>query len=319
MALMLTEQEVTQVLTMTDTIEALERAFRLFGSGQATNQPRQRVRVPGSILQVMAAGSATLGATGLKMYSIAGGRARFLVQLFDARTGQLTAIIEADKLGQIRTGAASGVATKFLARSDVSTVGIYGTGWQARTQLAAVCAVRNIKRIKAYSRSSERREAFADQMARELGVEVVAVDNPETVARGSDVVITATSGAVPILKGEWLEAGVHLNVMGSNSLIKTETDDDVWRRTDLIVTDERVQSRVEAGDLVAAVEHGVIAWEQVHELGDVVTGRLARANREQITAFKSNGIALEDVAAGLRVVELARQRGLGREVPLFAE
>jgi alanine dehydrogenase len=147
----------------------------------------------------------------------------------------------------------------------------------------------------------------------------VAVEDPEAVARGSDVIITATSAATPVLRGEWLEAGVHLNVMGSNTLIKTETDDDVWRRVDLIVTDERVQARVEAGDLIGATERGVIVWEQVHQLGDVVTGRLARTNREQITAFKSNGIALEDVAAGLRVVELARQLGLGREVPLFAE
>lgn len=319
MALMLTEQDVTQVLTMTDAIEAVEKAFRLFGVGQATNQPRQRVRVPGSVLQVMAAGSATLGATGLKMYSIAGGRARFLVQLFDARTGQLDAIIEADKLGQIRTGAASGVATKFLARADTRTVGIFGTGWQARSQLAAVCAVRYVKHIKVYSRSNERRAAFADQMAQELGVEVVAVDDPEAVARGSDVVITATSAATPVLRGEWLEAGVHLNVMGSNAPLKTETDDEVWRRADLIVTDESAQARVEAGDLIAAAERGIIAWEQVQLLGEVVTGRLARTNREQITAFKSNGIALEDVATGLRVVELARQRGLGREVPLFAE
>ena len=318
MALRLTENHVTELLDMDTTISAVEEVLRDQAEGQATNRPRFRVAMPASQLHVMAAGDNRLGVTGLKAYTASRKGARFLVLLYDAASGDMLAMIEADRLGQMRTGAASGVATKYMARADADTVGIYGTGWQAESQLMAVCAVRKIKSITAYGRNAERREAFARRMTSVLGVEVSAADSPEEAARGQSIVITATSAREPVLKGEWIDPGTHLNVVGSNFLSKAEVDVETIRRASIIVVDSIEQSRIEAGDLMPAIERGVINWESVTELGRVVAGLdRGRTSDLDITLFKSNGIALEDISTALRVYQLARERGVGENIDLW--
>jgi len=319
MTLLLREQDITELLDIETAIAAVEEVLRDQAEGYATNRPRYRVAMPASQLHVMAAGDKRLGVTGLKAYTASRKGARFLVLLYDSENGDLLAMIEGDRLGQMRTGAASGVATKYMARADADTIGIYGTGWQAESQLMAVCAVRKIKSIKAYGRNAERREAFARKMTELLRVEVTSVEAPEQAARGQSIVITATSAREPVLKGEWIEPGTHLNVVGSNFLSKAEVDVETIRRASIVAVDSIEQSRVEAGDLMPAIERGVISWESVTELGRIVAGRdIGRTSEEDVTLFKSNGIALEDISTALRVYNLARERGVGENVDFMA-
>jgi len=318
MALVLTESDVASLLDMDTAIAAVEDVLRAQAGGQATNRPRYRVAMPASQLHVMAAGDKRLGVTGLKAYTASRKGARFLVLLYDSENGDMLAMIEADRLGQMRTGAASGVATKYLARSDANTVGIYGTGWQAESQLMAVCQVRKVTSIKAYGRNAEQREAFCRKMSSLLGVYVTGVESPEEAARGQSIVITATNAREPVLRGEWIEAGAHLNVVGSNFLSKAEIDVETIKRASIVAVDSIEQSRLESGDLLPAVERGVISWESVTELGRIVAGNhRGRTSESDITLFKSNGIALEDISTALRVYNLARSKGIGKEIKLW--
>jgi alanine dehydrogenase len=318
MALLLREEHVTELLDIETAIAAVEEVLRDQAEGQATNRPRQRVAVPTSQLHVLAAGDKKLGIYGLKVYTASKKGARFLVLLYESNSGDLLAMIEADRLGQMRTGAASGVATRYMARESADTVGIFGTGWQAESQLMAVCAVKQIKSIKTYSRSRERREAFARKMTSLLRVEVTAAESPEEAARRQSIVITATAARDPVLKGEWIEPGTHLNVVGSNFLAKAEVDVETVRRAAIVAVDSIEQSKLEAGDLLPAIERGVISWESVIELGRIVAGRdPARTSDDDTTLFKSNGIALEDISTALRVYNLAVERGIGESIELW--
>ena len=320
MTLLLREHHVTELLDIETAIDAVEEVLRDQAEGAATNRPRYRVATPSSQLHVLAAGDKRLGVMGLKAYTVSRKGARFLVLLYSTETGDMLAMIEADRLGQMRTGAATGVATKYMARASAETVGIFGTGWQAESQLMAVCAVRQIKTIKTYSRSQEHRQAFARKMASLLRCEVTPADTPEEAARGCSIVITATSAREPVLKGEWLDEGAHVNAVGSNFLSKAEIDVETVKRASVVAVDSIEQSRVEAGDLMPAIERGVISWESVTELGHIVAGhRSGRSSDDDITLFKSNGIALEDISTALRVYNLARERGIGENIELWPQ
>lgn len=314
MPLLLREEEVQILLSVGDAIEALERTFRAQAEGRAVNLPRQRVRWPGGTLHVMAAGDLGSGYVGLKAYTAVGGQTRFVVLLFHAESGELLAIIEADRLGRLRTGAATGLATRYLARPDTRVVGMIGAGRQAATQLMAVCAVRPIAEARVYSPTPERRAAFAHRMRETLGIPVQAVERPEAAVEGADILITITSAREPVLRGAWLRPGVHLNAAGSNALLRRELDEEAIARADLIVIDSRAQGQIEAGDFLEPLERGRLQWERVYELRDVVAGRVGRAHPEQITLFKSLGIALEDIAVAAVAYERARAQGVGERI-----
>ncbi len=314
MPILLRESDVEALLPIADAIEALERAFRAQAEGRAANTPRTRVRWPGGALHVMAAGGPGLGYIGLKAYTTVRGQARFLVLLFEGESGALVALLEADALGRLRTGAATGLATRYLARPDARVVGMYGAGHQAATQLQAVCAVRAVEEVRVYSRTPDRREAFARRMGEALGIPVRAVDRPEATAEGADILITITSAQEPVLRGAWLRPGMHINAAGSNMLIRRELDEEAVTRADLIVIDDRDQGKIEAGDFVEPLERGRLQWGRVHELKDVVAGRVRRLDPDQITLFKSLGVALEDVAVAALVYERARAQGIGEPV-----
>ena len=316
MTLFLREADVQQLLTMKDALVAVEESIRLQGLGLAVNRPRQRLRTGGASFNMMQAVIGPMDAVGWKAYG-GGPRGHMRVFLFSTETGDFKAIIEANRLGQVRTGAASGVATKYQARSDASTVGMYGSGNQARTQLEAVCAVRPIKSVKVYSRTPERREAFAQRMSEQLKVEVTPVARPEEACQGCQIVIAITNSRESVLQGEWLEPGTHINAAGGNALIRRELDAEAVRRADIITVDSLEQAKMECADLFQAVEQGVVNWEQVEELGKVVCGRMpGRTSDDQITLFESHGLALWDVATGETVYRLAREKGVGTELPL---
>src|SRR5487761_25702 len=310
LTLLLMEADVESLLTSAVASVAIEDAFRRLADGSAQFHSRQRLHLPGNAyLHYMAAADGTGGYMGMKIYTSARAGLRFLVPLFRAKTGELLALMEASYLGQMRTGAASGVATKLLARADARTVGIIGTGFQARTQLEAVAAVREIESIRAFGRDTERRERFAREMSEKLGVPVEAVASAEEAVRDADIVITSTTASKPVLEGRWLRAGMHINAIGANFPEKAELDADAVNRADMIFADSREQSTLE-GDYSR--------WNDVNELSDLIAGRVAgRMSSEQITLFKSNGIAIEDVVTAGRIYELALQRSVGRSVELW--
>jgi ornithine cyclodeaminase/alanine dehydrogenase len=267
------------------------------------------------MLHVLPAGSDDLGYCGLKAYTTGPAGARFYFLLFGAEKGELIAMMEADRLGQIRTGAATAVATRYLAREDASTVGIYGTGWQARSQLEALASSRDLSAILAYGRDETRRKSFCEEMSETLGRRVVAASSPEEVASQAEILVTATTAREPVLLGEWLRPGHHVNAVGSNALNRREVDEDAVMRARFIAADSVEQAKLECGDLHAVVEAGKLSWEQVHELGDVVAGRLDfRRAPEDVTLFESQGLAIEDVAVAKLVYERGKDAGLGRKL-----
>ena len=317
MPLFLTEDDVARLLTMADALEAVEEAFRQHGQGSAFNRPRARVRVPQGILHVMAAGLPSEGVLGFKAYTAFGGSVRFHVHLYSADDGRFLALMEADRLGQVRTGAASGVATRYLARPDASVVGIFGTGWQARSQLQAVCAVRTVREIRAYGRDAARRAVFCREMEAALQVPVRPAPEPRAVVEGADIITTITTAKAPVFDGRWLEPGTHLNAAGSNVPQKQEIDEAAVTAARLIVVDSKEQAQIECGDLIAPISRGLLSWDRVHELGEVVAGKIPGRERPgDITLFESQGLALEDMAVAAVVYRKAVREQVGRELPL---
>jgi ornithine cyclodeaminase/alanine dehydrogenase-like protein (mu-crystallin family) len=313
--LFLTEADVAQVLTMDLALEAVSSAFRKLALEEAVNIPRQRCQTDHVMLHVLPAAAKTLGAIGFKAYTTCKQGAQFHITLFDPRQGGMTAILEADLIGQFRTGAASGVATKKLARPEASSVGCFGTGKQARTQLLAICKVRAVKKIHVYGRDASKREAFAAQMTQETGVESIPVERPEEAARGLDIVITATSARDPVLLGEWVSPGQHINLIGSNFIGKAEADIAVFRKATVVTVDSKEQAKTEAGDFVAAVNSGLLQSSDIFELAPLLVGRYpGRQTPDDVTLFKSLGLGIEDIALASRVVERAKQQGIGRDI-----
>lgn len=311
--LLLNEQEVQQLLTMEMALQAVEEALRKLTLDEALNAPRARTQTDHAMLHVLSASAKTFGAMGYKAYTTSKQGAQFLVGLFDGKTGAPTALLQADYLGQVRTGAASGVATKFLARPDAATVGLFGAGKQAATQLLAVCKVRKIKQIQVFSRTTERCRQFCETMAPLCQCSIEPASSAEEAARNKDIVITATSSREPVLSGDWLAPGTHLNIIGSNFLSKAEIDVTTIRRSQLVVVDNKDQAKIEAGDLQAALNAGVIKWPDVRELGEVIVGRVTgRAQASDITLFKSLGLAVEDVATAAKVVAKAKEQNIGK-------
>ncbi len=317
MALFLTEDEVAELLPMAAALEAVEAAFKAQGLGLAINESRRRVRTPRGMLHIMSGAILPSGLLGFKAYTTFRSGSKFIFMLYSADDGRLLAVMQADKLGQLRTGAASGVATRYLARPDASVLGVIGAGWQAESQVEAICQVRPINLVRVYSRTPERRSAFAARMAERLGVRVEAVESALEAVKDADIVVTITTSREPVLLGEWLRPGMHINAAGSNSLLRRELDDEAVRRADLVFVDSKDQARIESGDLLGPIERGLISWEAIYELGQVVAGlHPGRQSADQITLFESHGLAIWDVAAAGAVYGRAREKGIGREIDL---
>ena len=301
--LYLTEADVRRFLSMRECVELMRGAFERLASGAAINQPRRRLVLPThSTLHYMAGSDGRY--FGAKIYSTNPGRApHFLFLLYRAEDGAPLALVEANHLGQIRTGAASGLATSLLARPGSKVLGIVGSGFQARTQLEAMLAVLPFEDIRVWSRSAEKCAHFAQECSEAFGVTVRVATSAEAAVRDADVVVTATGSAVPVIEAPWIRAGAHLNAMGSNQAGRRELPADLVTRAGLIAVDNLEQSRMESGDLLMAFEER--DWDRVIELQEVVAGRAGRTSPEETTMFKSNGLAVEDVAAAGFVYERA--------------
>lgn len=316
MPLLLTEQDVRGLLDMPAAIRAVEESLVRQAAGDGWIHPRRRLALPERVfLNYMFAADQKAGWMGAKLYSVAHGVARFMVLLYRADSGELAALIEADYLGQVRTGAASAVATKYMARSDARSLGIIGTGTQARTQLAAVSEVRDLETIRAYGRDRGRLEKYCREMSEKLRKPVIPAASPEETVRGADILITATNSMNPIVSGAWIDPGTHINAIGANFAQKRELETDAVDRAAIIAVDSIQQANIESGDLIQAFGDDNSRWQQVRELCEIVAGkRPGRKSAEQITLFKSNGIASWDLAVGARIFERAEKEGIGRKI-----
>jgi len=317
MALLLREADVRALVDINDGLKALDSAFRESAAGQARNQPRRRVGDTGTTLAIMSAALPSRNLVGYKAYTAGRGGARFWVHLFDAGDGRLLAVIEADWLGALRTGAVSGLATGALARPDASTLTLFGAGHQALPQALAVAAVRPLSEIRLVNRDPLRRASLAGELRRSLpAVKVVEASSAQEAVAGADIITTITSARTPLFSGSWIEAGQHLNAAGSNMPGRRELDSRAIGRADLLVVDDLEAARLEAGDLLLAEQEGALAWSSVHPLADLIAGPLRRSLASDVTLFKSVGLALEDVALGAVVLERAKDRGLGVTIDL---
>ena len=318
MALLISEDDVRVLLDMPTTLEAVEDSFRLQAAGEGWSQPRRRLELPDRVfLNYMVGADRKGGWMGAKLYSVAHGSAQFIILLYRVATGELVALIEADFLGQMRTGAASGVATKYMSRSDARVVGIVGTGSQARTQLEAISYVRRIESVRAFGRDATRRADFCREMSERLDLPVTAAASAEEAVRGADIVVTATNTVKPVVSGAWLAPGTHVNAMGSNMAQKRELESDAVDRAAIIAVDSIEQAKIEAGDLIQDFGENTARWTGVRELAEIVSGKLpGRNSPTDITLFKSNGIATWDIAVAARIFERAEKDGVGRRIPL---
>ncbi len=309
MPLYLTEADVAGLLTPEDAVEAVEASFHRLARGAVDNLPRARLPLPDGVFAVMACVDRELGYAGLKSYAWLPGGTPFLVVLFSVEQARVEAVIEADKLGQLRTGAASAVAARHLAKEGAATLGVIGTGWQAASQVACIrAALPSLSRVVVYGRDPARLAAFCKANG------CVAGESHREAAE-QDIVVTVTTSKDPVLRGEWLAEGALVCGVGANDASRRELDNVVLERAAFVCCDSREQSKLESGDLIEPVARGVLDWLEVHELQEVVAGEVSgRASQDDIVLFKSNGIAAWDLAVGARVVELARERGVGREV-----
>jgi len=316
MAIFLREADVEKLVTMDMAIETMEQVFRLQGEFKVENVPRRRSRLNKGILHVMSASLPTLGYAGFKSYASVSGKPSFYVTLYGA-DGTIVAVMEADKLGQMRTGATTAVATKYMARRESSRMGVFGTGWQARAQVQALCTVGSFRNIVAWSRNPENRAKFCEEMTEATGVPVIPAEAPEEAAKEKDIIITATNCEEPVLKGEWLSEGTHINAIGSNFLDRQELDVEAVRKSSCIIVDSSEQAMLESGDLAKAAEAEAFYWEDARELGLVVIGEYpGREDPSEITLFESQGIAMEDVALAAQIYEKAAAEEMGELLPM---
>jgi alanine dehydrogenase len=325
MTLLLNRQDVAGLLTMNDAIRAVEEAFRQLALGQVIMPQRTAIRIAGHNglhLGMQAYIGGELDALALKVvtvYTENPGRHGLpttigVLLLNDARTGAPLAVMDAGYLTAVRTGAVSGVATKYLARPDASRVGIFGAGVQAKAQLRAMCAVRPIRAAQVYDVDVTRARSYAEEMSGELKISVTPVESPRAAVEGMDVVVLASSASQPVLDGDWLVAGQHINGIGSHAPHARELDTKAIVKSK-VIADYPEACLVEAGDLIIPIKEGAIGKDHIHAgLGDVIVGlKPGRQTREEITLFKSVGLALQDVSTAHLVYQKALEAKVGTE------
>jgi alanine dehydrogenase len=301
--LFLSESDVQDLLSPADAVEAVEACFHRMATGGVRIAPRRRLELEEGRLADMAASDLELGYAGVKAYAGFSDGAAFVVALFSTERPELVAVVEADWLGRLRTGAASAVAAKHLAREDATTLGVIGCGGQAETQVACIrAALPTLEHVVAYCRTERNLQEFCRRVGAEAG-------ESHRDAAAQDVVVTITTSRDPVLRGEWLKPGALVCAAGANNGRSRELDNVVLERASLVCCDWLPQARIESADLIEPVESGVLDWLEVHELHEVVASELpGRQSPDDIVVFKSNGIAAWDVAAAAAVVESVRAR-----------
>jgi ornithine cyclodeaminase/alanine dehydrogenase-like protein (mu-crystallin family) len=316
-ALLIREDEVRQLVTMAEAADTVEEAFRQLGRGTAFNTPRTRVKLGGEILHVLPAALPEMDALGLKSYTAFRGGIRFLVLLYSATTGELKALIQAQRLGELRTAGVASVAIKHMARVDSVRATVFGAGNLGRAMLEGLVNARTFQRIKVLNTRTDRLPAYCAEMSERLGTEIVPATDAADAVVDADVVVTSTTARDPVFDGRQLRDGTTVVASGSNLLQKREIDSTVIRRARRIVVEAVDQAQLEAGDLFQPIDSGHLHWSQVHELSDVLLGHVpGRDGDEEINVFKSVGLGVQDIALAAKVYEAATRAGAGTPIPL---
>jgi ornithine cyclodeaminase/alanine dehydrogenase-like protein (mu-crystallin family) len=318
MTIFLDEAAVRRLVGMDDALAATEEVFREAGNGRVTNVPRVRVPLNDGTLRITAAVLNYQGYYGVKVSSttIFGHNAGRVFCLYKEKGGELCAIVQVFAMGALRTGAASGVATRYLSNPDARILGVIGSGRQARTQVEAISKVRTLKEVRVFSRSVNKRAAFCADLKSSFGLDARPVDEAWQAADGAQIIVTSTTSTEPVLLGHWLSPGTHINAIGANYEHRRELDSNAVARACVIATDDREQVQYESTDLAAPVKEGLLSWDKVQSLGDIVAGKgQGRSSRNDITLFKSLGVAIEDVALAIRAYDKAIAQGAGQPLP----
>jgi alanine dehydrogenase len=330
MALLISDQLVKEILTMKEAIEVCDIAVRDLHEGKAENRPRDHFYVAGEkgtfMMRQFQGALPSLGVFGLRVTTDAIGavphrpqiRPFGLFFLFDLQSAALLAVIHDHELQRIRVGAETGVAARYLARTGANTVGLLGSGFQAETQLVAVCQVHEIRRVEVYSPNAEHRARFAEEMKRRLGIDVVPVESARQAVEGKPIVLASTNSSRPVLNGAWITPGAHVTsiVNSDRRYPRRELDNETFARAEIVVLASAEQSRQDhAADFFGAIEAGALSWRKICELGDVVAGATRRRNERQITIFKNNALAVEFTALAWKVFQNARRAEVGEEIP----
>lgn len=333
MALLLTDRDVHQLLTMADAIDVAELALRELHSGKAENRPRQQFyadsQQPDALFMMRHFQGAIprLGVMGLRVTTDVIGtgvhkpelRSFGSFLLFDLNTAGLLAVFHDHELQRMRVGAETAVAARHLARADAKSVGLLGAGYQAETQLAAVCAVRSVDEVRVYSPTPARRQEFAQRMSERLQIPIVPVDSAAQAIAPADLVLASTNASTPVLDGAWLKPGSHVTsiVNSDRKIPRRELDNETFQRAALVGLGSIEQSKQDhAADIFEALEARALSWERVCEIGDVIIGKYpGRSDDQQITVYKNNGLAIEFIALAWKVCQLALQHRAGEEIP----
>lgn len=317
MVLYLSEFDVRELLSMSDAIQVLQDTFEQQGRRNIINNPRQRVRTGKSMLHYLAGALPHLGVMGYKAYTSSREGLAFRVFLHDIESGKLLSIMDGNYMGMIRTGAVTGLATKFMSRKDSSTLGVFGTGFQAEGQIMAVCEVRNISTIKVFGRDETRKNNFCKIMSEKVSARILPVRNPDEVLKDADIIVTATTSSTPVFDGKQIKEGIHINAIGGNFLFKSEVDERTIERSDIIAVESIEQCKLESGELMPMIEKGRLSWDQVFELGYLVCGKEnGRTGENDITLFKSVGIAVEDICVARFLYDEALKTKTGSEIDI---
>lgn len=318
MTIFLDEAAVKRLVTMDDAIAATEEVFRETGKGHVTNVPRVRVPLNEGTLRITAAVLNYCGYYGIKVSSttIFGHNAGRVFCLYKEKGGELCAIVQVFAMGALRTGAASGVASRYMSNEDSTILGVIGSGRQAKTQVEAIAKVRSLKEVRVFSRSPEKRAQFCLAIKSEFGIDARPVEEPKDAVVGSHIVVTSTTATSPVVLGQWLSPGTHINAIGANYEHRRELDSEAVARACIIATDDKEQVQYESTDLAAPVKEGLLNWDKVIPLGSIVAGASrGRTHRDEITLFKSLGVAIEDVALAIRAYEKALAQNVGQKLP----
>lgn len=311
----LTEADIDGLVDMRDALEAVTVALRDQGRGASGNAPRSRTKLGRLVLNVLGGAVASEHAIGAKVYVTGNGAAKFWGLLFDDE-GALTMLYEADRLGQLRTGAASGISARELAPAGADTVAIIGTGYQAQTQAEAVLLALGATKLHVYGRNAERADTFAELLASRTGASVTRFDSIDAAIAEAHVVITMTSAHDPVILRQHVLPGKHYIFAGSNNPANAEVEPEAMREIDLLVTDDVVAAQREGGTLIRAAEASAIDWADVRELGELLALGEVRGDADAVTAFVSQGAGSWDTALAAVVARRAAERGVGVDLPI---
>lgn len=316
-AIYIDEHTASKILTMDDALSLVEESFSSYAKGQAFNMSRQRMRIRKGALHMLPGAVPYKNIIGFKAYTSFRTGLIFKVHLYDAENGNPLAIIDANEIGRLRTGAATGIATKYMAKKESSIVFIFGGGYQAEAQLEAVCKIARISKVYVTTRKIENAQNFAEKMSHSLGIEVIPTQNIEEDLPKADIIITITTSVKPLFEHTMLNLnGVHINGAGSNALIRAEVPEKTIEAAEVLAVDSKDVAAIECGDILPSLEKGRIHWNEIVELGEITAGfRPGRLTDNGITIFQSQGMGLQDIMCAEFIYKKALAENLGKPLP----